>query len=97
VLTGTRGPCRFQPIESLPYILAGLVIVQLRQVVLHQQGRVGGHQIDECSTERIPHTLSGGQHPRHIVLVDLIEQAQHQAIDADHLDPRRHAGSASSA
>ena len=97
VLASTFGSGRLKTFKYLMEMLAGLLIVQPGQVVMHQQRGVGGHEIDEGTAERIPHTLSGGKHPRHIVLVDLIEQAQQQAVDADHFDPWLHAGSACSA
>ncbi|MNJ64997.1 hypothetical protein D3C77_609870 [compost metagenome] len=67
---------------------AGLARVQLLQVVVQQQGGVGGHQVHQGRAEGLAQAGACGQQPGHVGFVDALEQAQDEAVDGRHFDAR---------
>ncbi|MNY29010.1 hypothetical protein D3C86_1630280 [compost metagenome] len=90
----TLGAGRLQVGEGLGDQFAQALPRHAFEVVMQQQGGVGRHQIDQRVAKAGAQALAGGQHPGHVAFVDVVEQAQDQAVDAGYFefrDGRAHA------
>ncbi len=92
VAATTAAGIRLQTVERFGDQLPGLCRQQPAQVVVHQQRGIGRYQVNQTEAEALAQTPRGRQHPRHVRLVDGVEQADHQAVDGNDFDANPHTG-----